>query len=58
MVESVCPPFFAATGADESHSQVFPLYADVERLPSKNSTLARIRQKRTEIRNSVGVEVV
>ncbi|KIJ65257.1 hypothetical protein HYDPIDRAFT_27977 [Hydnomerulius pinastri MD-312] len=28
--------------------QVFPLYSDAERLPSKNSALARIRQKRTE----------
>lgn len=30
--------------------QVFPLYADVERLPSKNSALAQIRQKREENR--------
>lgn len=30
--------------------QVFPLYADIERLPSKNSALARIRQKRAENR--------
>ncbi|KIJ10331.1 hypothetical protein PAXINDRAFT_86236, partial [Paxillus involutus ATCC 200175] len=28
--------------------QVFPLYMETERLPSKNSTLARIRQKREE----------
>ncbi|KAF9241133.1 hypothetical protein BU15DRAFT_45179, partial [Melanogaster broomeanus] len=28
--------------------QVFPLYSDIERLPSKNSALARIRQKRAE----------
>ncbi|KIJ57837.1 hypothetical protein HYDPIDRAFT_103751, partial [Hydnomerulius pinastri MD-312] len=30
--------------------QVFPLYSDIERLPSKNSTLARIWQKRAEYR--------
>ncbi|KAF8834364.1 hypothetical protein BDN67DRAFT_915104 [Paxillus ammoniavirescens] len=30
--------------------QVFPLYAATERLPSKDSALARIRQKRTEYR--------
>ncbi|KAF8834906.1 hypothetical protein BDN67DRAFT_992561 [Paxillus ammoniavirescens] len=28
--------------------QIFPLYAEVERIPSKNSALARIRQKRVE----------
>ncbi|KIJ10242.1 hypothetical protein PAXINDRAFT_86370, partial [Paxillus involutus ATCC 200175] len=28
--------------------QVFPLYVDSERMPSKNSALARIRQKRAE----------
>ncbi|KAG9315647.1 hypothetical protein JVU11DRAFT_3292 [Chiua virens] len=31
--------------------QVFPLYADIERVPSKNSALARIRQKRAENRD-------
>ncbi|KAF8833417.1 hypothetical protein BDN67DRAFT_917060, partial [Paxillus ammoniavirescens] len=30
--------------------QVFPLYSDIERLPSKNSTLARICQKQIEYR--------
>ncbi|KIJ10469.1 hypothetical protein PAXINDRAFT_86064 [Paxillus involutus ATCC 200175] len=30
--------------------QIFPLYSDLERLPSKDSVLARIRQKRTEYR--------
>lgn len=33
---------------NEEDSQVFPLYSDVERLPSKNSALARIRAKRAE----------
>ena len=28
--------------------QIFPLYVDTERLPSKDSALARIRQKRAE----------
>ncbi|KAF9242147.1 hypothetical protein BU15DRAFT_44292 [Melanogaster broomeanus] len=28
--------------------QVFPLYSDIERFPSKNSALARIRQKRMQ----------
>ncbi|KIM64222.1 hypothetical protein SCLCIDRAFT_23572 [Scleroderma citrinum Foug A] len=30
--------------------QIFPLYADLEQVPSKNSALARIRQKREEIK--------
>ena len=30
--------------------QIFPLYADLEQAPSKNSALARIRQKREEIK--------
>lgn len=34
--------------ANEGNSQVFPLYSDVERLPSKDSALARICQKRAE----------
>ena len=58
MVELICPLFFAATGADDSNSQVFPLYADVEHLPLKNSALARICQKCTEIRNRVDAEIV
>ncbi|KAF8838878.1 hypothetical protein BDN67DRAFT_982216 [Paxillus ammoniavirescens] len=29
--------------------QVFPLYAEVERIPSKNSTLVRIHQKHAEV---------
>lgn len=31
-----------------SYRQIFPLYLDAERLPSKNSAFARIRQKRAE----------
>ena len=34
--------------ANEDNSQVFPLYSDVERLPSENSALARIHAKRVE----------
>ena len=34
--------------ANEANSQVFPLYSDVERLPSENSALSRIRAKRAE----------
>ena len=30
--------------------QIFPLYADLERVPSKNSALAQIRQKHKEIK--------
>jgi hypothetical protein len=30
--------------------QIFPLYTESERLPSKNSALARIRAKRAEYR--------
>ncbi|KIJ58150.1 hypothetical protein HYDPIDRAFT_119899 [Hydnomerulius pinastri MD-312] len=30
--------------------QIFPLYSDLERLPTKDSALARIRQKRAEYR--------
>ncbi|KIM66147.1 hypothetical protein SCLCIDRAFT_44672, partial [Scleroderma citrinum Foug A] len=30
--------------------QIFPLYTDVERLPSMDSALARIRQRRAELR--------
>ena len=33
---------------NKGYSQIFPLYSDVERLPSENSALARIRQKRVE----------
>jgi len=29
--------------------QIFPLYADTERMPSKDSPLARIREKRAEM---------
>ena len=39
--------------------QIFPLYTEVEGLPSKDSVLARIRQKRAEYRErarSVEVE--
>ena len=36
------------------NSQVFPLYSEVERLPSKNSALARIRQKRAEYNEMIG----
>ena len=32
----------------EKHRQIFPLYTEVEQLPSKNSALAWIRQKRME----------
>ena len=34
--------------ADDLRKQIFPLYTDVERLPSQNSVLARIQQKRAE----------
>ncbi|KAF8834343.1 hypothetical protein BDN67DRAFT_992683 [Paxillus ammoniavirescens] len=34
--------------------QVFPLYADLECLPSKDSALARIRQRRTECNERAG----
>ena len=38
--------------------QIFPLYTDVERLPSKDSVLARIRQKRAEhIERQTSVEI-
>lgn len=37
--------------------QIFPLYADADRLPSKNSVLARIRQKRAEYRARLVEEV-
>ena len=33
---------------NEKNSQVFLLYSEVEQLPSKNSALVRIRQKRAE----------
>ena len=39
--------FFASVLANFGR-QIFPLYTDVERLPSKDSVLARIRQKRAE----------
>lgn len=32
------------------HRQIFPLFVDAGRMPSKNSALARIRQKRAEYR--------
>ena len=35
--------------------QIFPLYTEIERLPSKNSALARIRAKRAELRAAVAV---
>ena len=34
-------------------SQVFPLYSETERLPSRNSALARIREKRAEYNERV-----
>ena len=43
--------------SNEKNSQVFPLYSDVEWLPSKNSTLARIRQKRTEY-NEMNADII
>jgi hypothetical protein len=36
------------SSSDGVNRQIFPLYSDVERLPSKNSALARIRLKRAE----------
>ena len=39
---------------NEEYSQIFPLYSDVERLPSENSALARIRQKRAEYNERSG----
>ena len=33
---------------NEDNSQIFPLYSDAEQLPSENSALARIHQKRAE----------
>lgn len=51
-------PMFCIDRADDSNSQVFPLYADVERLPSKDSALARIRQKRVEINHRDEFEIM
>ena len=42
---------------NEDNSQIFPLYSDVERLPSKNSALARIRQKRAEYNERGGCAI-
>ncbi|KAH7917440.1 hypothetical protein BV22DRAFT_1052428 [Leucogyrophana mollusca] len=36
--------------------QIFPIYADTERAPSKNSALARIREKRLELKERSVVE--
>lgn len=41
---------------NEGYSQIFPLYSDVGRLPSENSALARIRQKRAEYNERNGVD--
>ena len=41
---------------NEDNSQVFPLYSDVERLPSENSALARIRAKRARRNEVLGRE--
>ena len=42
---------------NEDNSQIFPLYSDVERLPSKNSALARIHQKRVEYNERGGCAI-
>jgi hypothetical protein len=51
-------PLFCIDRADDSNSQVFPLYTEVERLPSKDSALARIRRKRAEINHRDEIEIV
>ena len=43
--------------SNEKNSQMFPLYSDVEQLPSKNSALVRIRQKRTEY-NEMNADII
>ena len=48
MVELVSCSEMITLFTNEGYSQIFPLYSDVERLPSENSALARIRQKRAE----------
>ena len=45
MVESVSYLSKWLVIANEESSQVFPLYSDIERLPSKNSALAWIHAK-------------
>jgi len=48
MVESVRDLWDHWFVTNKGNRQVFPLYSDVERLPSKNSAFARIRQKCAE----------
>ena len=48
MVELVSCSEMIILFTNEEYSQIFPLYSDVERLPSENSALARIRQKHAE----------
>jgi hypothetical protein len=51
MVEPVSRSFLIImfdSSSDRVNRQIFPLYSEVERVPSKNSALARIRQKRAE----------
>ena len=54
MVEPVSCSEMIALFTNEEYSQIFPLYSDVERLPSENSALARIRQKRAEYNERSG----
>ena len=43
-------PILIHSYTDHLFRQIFPLYADPERIPSKNSALAQIRQKCKEIK--------
>ena len=56
MVESVSCGEITTLFTNEGYSQIFPLYSDVGRLPSENSALARIRQKRAEYNERNGVD--
>lgn len=37
--------------------QIFPLYTTTERLPTKNSALARIRQKRADYQAGASIDM-
>lgn len=54
MVELVSYSEIITLFTNEEYSQIFPLYSDVEWLPSENSVLARIHQKHAELNKRSG----
>jgi hypothetical protein len=56
MVEPVCPVLFSSLLVTHCllSSQIFPNYATAQRVVSKNSALARIRERRALLKGMTG----